>query len=124
MALNVNPDDLDNRLISGDLDVAVEGSGVGPGRPRAGSSPIHAPGQHRLGAGRALWYTRSARASPPLDNVHCRKAVLLAADRTGYQRAYGGATGGDIATNLLPPVIPGAAAVRPLPDAGQRGRPC
>ena len=34
--------------------------------------------------------------------------MLYAADRTGYQRAYGGGTGGEIATNLLPPVIPGA----------------
>src|SRR5215217_8123649 len=30
VALNVNSDDIDNRLVSGDLDVAVEGSGVGP----------------------------------------------------------------------------------------------
>jgi peptide/nickel transport system substrate-binding protein len=48
---------------------------------------------------------------PPLNNIDCRKAVLLAADKTGYQRAYGGATGGDIATSLLPPIIPGHKAI-------------
>ena len=30
VALNVNADDIDNRLQSGDLDVAIEGTGVGP----------------------------------------------------------------------------------------------
>jgi peptide/nickel transport system substrate-binding protein len=44
----------------------------------------------------------------PLDNIHCRKAIEYAADHEGYQRAYGGAVGGDIATGLLPPQIPGA----------------
>jgi peptide/nickel transport system substrate-binding protein len=45
---------------------------------------------------------------PPLDNLHCRKAVLYAADHEGYQRAYGGPIGGDIATNLMPPLVTGA----------------
>ncbi len=45
---------------------------------------------------------------PPLDNIHCRKAVLYAADHEGYQRAYGGPIGGDIATNLMPPPVTGA----------------
>ena len=44
----------------------------------------------------------------PLDNIHCRKAVLYAADHEGYQRAYGGPVGGDIATNLMPPLVAGA----------------
>jgi peptide/nickel transport system substrate-binding protein len=43
----------------------------------------------------------------PLNNIDCRKAVVLAYDKTGYQRAYGGSTGGDIATSLMPPVVPG-----------------
>jgi peptide/nickel transport system substrate-binding protein len=43
-----------------------------------------------------------------MDNVHCRRAVLYAADRTGYQAAYGGAlAGGDISTQALVPTIPG-----------------
>jgi peptide/nickel transport system substrate-binding protein len=44
----------------------------------------------------------------PLDNLHCRKAILYAADHEGYQRAYGGPIGGDIATNLMPPLVTGA----------------
>ena len=106
--LNVNADDVDNRLISGDLDVSIEGAGVGP----SAQGRILADQDLRANTDSALvarhWFTALNSDVAPLDNIHCRKAVLYAADRTGYQRAYGGATGGEIATNILPPVIPGA----------------
>ena len=41
--------------------------------------------------------------------------MQYAADKTGYQRAYGGATGGDIATNLHAADDPGLPEVRPVP---------
>ena len=108
VALNANADDIDNRLLSGDLDVAIEGSGVASaaqGRVLADQA-LRANTDNPVVA--RLWYTAVNGQVAPLDNVACRRAVLLAADRTGYQRAYGGATGGDIATNMMPPVIPGA----------------
>jgi peptide/nickel transport system substrate-binding protein len=108
VALNVNADDIDNRLLSGDLDVDISGSGVQP----ASQGKILADQTLKANTDSAvstrLWYTSVNGAVAPLDNVECRKAVQYAADKTGYQRAYGGATGGDIATNLMPPVIPGA----------------
>jgi len=108
VALNVNADDVDNRLQSGDLDVSIEGTGVQP----AAQGKILADQALKANTDSALvarlWFTVLSQSVTPLDNIHCRKAVLYAADKTGYQRAYGGATGGDIATNLLPPVIPGA----------------
>jgi peptide/nickel transport system substrate-binding protein len=119
--LNVNADDADNRLISGDLDVTVEGSGVGPsaqGRILADQS-LRANTDSALVA--RLWYTALNSDVAPLDNLHCRKAVLYAADRTGYQRAYGGATGGEIATNLLPPVIPNAKRFDLYPSPDNKG---
>jgi peptide/nickel transport system substrate-binding protein len=55
-----------------------------------------------------LWYTSINPTVAPFDNINCRKAVEYAADRTGYQTAYGGPlSGGDIATTILPPLIPG-----------------
>ncbi|MDQ4104500.1 MAG: ABC transporter substrate-binding protein [Actinomycetota bacterium] len=119
--LNVNADDVDNRLISGDLDVSIEGSGVGPsaqGRILADQS-LRANTDSALVA--RLWFTALNSDVAPLDNIHCRKAVLYAADRTGYQRAYGGATGGEIATNLLPPVIPGAERFDLYPSPNNQG---
>jgi peptide/nickel transport system substrate-binding protein len=106
--LNVNADDVDNRLLSGDLDVSIEGSGVGPSAQGRvlGYQGLRANTDSAAVA--RLWFTALNSDVAPLDNIHCRKAVLYAADRAGYQRAYGGPTGGEIATNMLPPVIPGA----------------
>jgi len=121
VALNVNSDDIDNRLISGDLDVAIEGSGVGPsaqGRILADQN-LKANTDSSLQA--RIWFTVLNADVAPLDNVHCRRAVMYAADKTGYQRAYGGATGGEIATNLMPPVIPGAQQFDTYPTPGNAG---
>ena len=108
VSLNVNADDIDNRLLSGDLDVAIEGTGVGA----SAQGRILADQTVKTNADSAevarLWFTAINAAIPPLNNVECRKAVQYAADKTGYLRAYGGDTGGTIATNLQPPVIPGA----------------
>jgi peptide/nickel transport system substrate-binding protein len=108
VALNVNADDIDNRLLSGDLDVHVTGTGVQPaalgrvvGDPNLKAQTDN-PYQSRL------WYTSIVGTVAPFDNINCRKAVEYAADKTGYQTAYGGPlSGGDIATTILPPNIPG-----------------
>ena len=71
--------------------------------------------------GARLWYTNINGDVPPLDNIECRKAIEYAADKTGYQRAYGGQTGGEIATNLLPPVIPGAEKIDLYPSKDNAG---
>ena len=108
VALNVNSDDIDNRLVSGDLDVAVEGAGVqsaAQGRILTDQA-LRANTDSPIAA--RLFYVVLNTDVPPLNDVHCRKAILYAADRVAYQRANGGETGGEIATNLLPPVIPGA----------------
>ncbi|MGE5829651.1 MAG: ABC transporter substrate-binding protein [Micromonosporaceae bacterium] len=106
--LNVNADDIDNRLLAGDLDVDVAGTGV----QAATQGRVIADPNLRKNADSAslarLWYVSINSDVAPLNNIHCRKAVEYAADHEGYQRAYGGQVGGDIATNLLPPLIPGA----------------
>jgi peptide/nickel transport system substrate-binding protein len=108
--LNVNADDVDNRLQSGDLDVSIEGTGVQPAAQGKILADPNLKAQTDSAVVARLWYTAINGDVAPLDNIECRKAVLYAVDKTGYQRAYGGATGGDIATNMLPPVIPGAQA--------------
>ncbi len=108
VALNVNADDIDNRLQSGDLDVDIAGTGVQP----AAQGKILADPTLKANTDDAtvarLWYANINGDVAPLNNIHCRMAIEYAADKTGYQRSYGGATGGQIATNLMPPVIPGA----------------
>jgi peptide/nickel transport system substrate-binding protein len=110
VSLNVNADDIDNRIISGDLDVAVTALGV---QPAAQSRVLQDPtlkenADNPLGV--RTWYTSINPTVAPFDNIECRKAVMYAMDHTGYQTAYGGQiAGGDIATTILPPSVPGHA---------------
>ncbi|MEV4704655.1 ABC transporter substrate-binding protein [Actinoplanes sp. NPDC049316] len=108
VSLNVNADDIDNRLLSGDLDIDVVGTGVQPATlGRVVGDPTAKAGTDNASQSR-LWYTSIVGTVKPLDNLDCRKAIQYAADRTGYQTAYGGPlAGGDIATTVLPPTIPG-----------------
>jgi peptide/nickel transport system substrate-binding protein len=108
VSLNVNADDIDNRLLSGDLDLDVVGTGVQPaalGRV-VGDPTIKAQSDNPFVS--RLWYTSINETVAPFNDINCRKAVEYAADRTGYQTAYGGPlAGGEIATTLMPPNIPG-----------------
>jgi len=108
ISFNVNGPDIDNRLIAGSLDVDLAGTGVlaetqakilGNQQLKAHADNVPAP---------RLNFTVLNGDVKPLDNVNCRKAILYGADHEGYQRAYGGPVGGDIATNLMPPLVTGA----------------
>jgi peptide/nickel transport system substrate-binding protein len=106
--LGVNAEDLDNRVISGDLDVDVVGTGVQSSTlPKVLGDPAQKANADNPLLPR-LWYTSIDPQVKPFDNIECRKAVEYAADRTGYQAAYGGEfAGGQIATTIMPPQIPG-----------------
>ncbi|PZS34469.1 MAG: ABC transporter substrate-binding protein [Pseudonocardiales bacterium] len=107
VSLNVNSDDIDNRLLAKDLDVAIEGTGVGAAtQGRVLRDPALKANADSAAIART-WFTAIDSDVAPFDNIHCRKAVLYGFDKTGYQRAYGGAIGGDIASSLMPPLIPG-----------------
>jgi peptide/nickel transport system substrate-binding protein len=108
VALNVNQTDIDNRLQSGDLDVAVSGLGV---QAQTRAKILNNPELKKFADSAyqaRTWFTSFSNDVAPFDNIHCRKAVIYAVDHTGYQRANGGPSGGDIATNMMPPLIPGA----------------
>ncbi|MEU4419983.1 ABC transporter substrate-binding protein [Actinoplanes sp. NPDC024001] len=106
--LNVNADDIDNRLLSGDLDVDITGTGVQPAALGRVVGDPNIKAQTDNPALARLWYSSINPTVAPFDKIDCRKAVEYAADRVGYQTAYGGPlAGGDIATSILPPMIPG-----------------
>jgi len=117
--LNVNADDIDNRLISGDLDVAIDGTGLKAAAQGKVLSDPKLKAEADNPSTTRLWFSVLNSDVPPLDNIHCRKAILFAADKTGYQRAFGGSIGGDIATNMMPPLIPGATKTD-LYEAGSK----
>ena len=102
--------------ISGDLDVDIEGTGVQPAaQGRILADPTLKANTDNAPLGPHLVHRRSTPTSRRWTTSTAARPCSTPPTATGYQRAYGGATGGDIATNLLPPVIPGARAVRPLP---------
>ena len=117
VSLSVNADDIDNRVISGDLDVDIVGTGV---QPAALSRVLQDPtlkenADNPLAA--RLNYTSINPTVAPLDNIECRKAIMYAMDQTGYQAAYGGQfAGGDLATTVLPPNVPGYQAFDLYPN--------
>jgi peptide/nickel transport system substrate-binding protein len=108
VSLNVNADDIDNQLLSGNLNVDVVGTGAqpatvaqiltDPAKKAESDNPLIA----------RLWYVSIDSQIKPLDNIDCRKAIEYAANRVTDQEAFGGPiAGGQIATTLLPPQIPG-----------------
>ncbi|MCW2882907.1 MAG: ABC-type dipeptide transport system periplasmic component-like protein [Sphaerisporangium sp.] len=116
VSTNVNADDIDNRLLSGDLHVDIAGTGAQPATlGRVLTDPALKANTDNPTITR-LWYTSINGNVKPLDNLDCRKAVEYAADKVAYQTAYGGEfSGGQIATSLLPPGIPGHADINPYP---------
>lgn len=107
--LGLNAADIDNRLQAGDLDVDIAGTGVqAESQGKILADPNLKMKTDNATAART-WFTVVNSDVAPFDKIDCRKAVVLAYDKTGYQRAYGGKTGGDIATSLMPPNVPGHA---------------
>lgn len=116
VTLNVNQDDLDNRIIAGDLDVDLAGNGVAAAaRTRVINDEELLARSDNPGAPR-LWYISVNPRVAPLDDIECRRAILYAADKAAFLTAFGGQYGGEIATSILPPQIPGYQDIDPYPS--------
>ncbi|HTU05499.1 MAG TPA: ABC transporter substrate-binding protein, partial [Trebonia sp.] len=106
--LNVNADDIDNRLMAGDVDIDAAGTGVqAAARAKILSSPTLMKNADDALSG-FLWFAYINTKVAPLNNLACRQAVEYAADKTNQQTAYGGPyAGGAIASTVMPPNIIG-----------------
>jgi peptide/nickel transport system substrate-binding protein len=109
--LSVNADTIDNELIAGTLDVDSAGSGVqAAARAKILSSPTLMKSSDNSLSNR-LWLIYLNSKVAPLDNVSCRQAIEFAAPKTDLQTAYGGpVAGGDVASTVLLPGMPGYSA--------------
>ncbi len=107
VTLKVEANDIDNRLLSGAADIDLAGTGVSA----AAQSKIMTDPNLKKHADNPLTgferYIAINTQQPPFDNVHCRKAVIYAADHVALQNAYGGPLSGDIATTAIPPTVLG-----------------
>jgi peptide/nickel transport system substrate-binding protein len=105
--LGVNANDIDNRLLAGDVQVDQAGSGVqSAARARILSTPnLKANSDDPVNG--FMWFYYINTKVAPLNNVHCRMAIEFAANKTDLQTAYGGPIGGDIASTAMPPTVLG-----------------
>ncbi|MDX3097431.1 ABC transporter substrate-binding protein [Streptomyces sp. ME19-03-3] len=123
--VTTNADDMDSRLLSGDIDYAIDGTGV----QQAAKIKILQSPKYKANADNPytgyIRYMAFPTNVAPLDNVDCRKAIIYAADPKSLQTARGGPTSGDYGLNMLPPNVPGSdktydpyglAAGKPQPE--------
>ena len=105
--ISSNQSDMDQRLINGDYDVDASQTGLGP-QGRTIALKQHKANLDNPVSG-FIRYAVFPQTVKPFDNIHCRKAVIYAADHVSLQTARGGPiAGGDIGTNMLPPSVPGS----------------
>jgi peptide/nickel transport system substrate-binding protein len=114
--------DVDARLLAGTADADLTGAGVLP----ATRATILASPARRAQADDPLTglvrYAMLPGGVKPLDDVHCRRAVQYATDRTAVRSAYGGPTAGTPATNVLPPTTEGFSRSERYPHDLARAR--
>ena len=105
--LGLDPHDVDEAVVDGPAHADLAGFGV---QPRAQARLLADPAL-RANTDNPLtgftWIYCISQNVAPFDNVHLRRAVQLATDKPAMQAAYGGTVGGDIATTILPPTMPG-----------------
>ncbi len=104
--IGVAQDEIDERLVNGEIDVDLAGTGVGPAMNARLLDDDSVQNNLDNPYTGALRYVNIH--TPIIEDVACRQAIAYAADRDSMWRAWGGATGGDLATSLLPPAIPGS----------------
>jgi len=122
VALGGDTNAVDNQVVSGQTDLAVSARGVGPSvRPRILADTTLKANADLAYSGFVPFFFISTKTKP-LDNVHCRRAVEYAVDRSAMVSVLGGSTIAEPATTLLPPTIPGAKRPDPYP-AGTSGDP-
>ena len=122
--LNVSQDQIDQELLHGQLDVDLDGTGVGT---TAQSQILANPAlkaQADDGYTNALTYMTINTTIKPFDNLNCRQAIEYAVDKTTVQSAEGGAIGGgDISSTLLTPDMAGYQQSNLYPTPGNQGDP-
>ncbi len=106
--LGMEPNDVDNQVLADDIDIDIEALGL---RSAALTKVLQDDSLQKKVDNPVLarlWYTSINPTVKPLENIDCRKAIVYAMNPTSYQNAYGGKfAGGEIATTMLPPMIPG-----------------
>ncbi|GAB3213498.1 ABC transporter substrate-binding protein [Marinactinospora thermotolerans] len=119
---SVDQNEIDQRLVNGQLDVDLGGTGLGPAmKGQVLTDEAQKPFIDNPETG-AVRYIAINNVVEPLDDVACRQAIMYAADHDALQRAWGGEVGGSIPTQVIPPAIAGHDPEIDLyPSEGNKG---
>jgi peptide/nickel transport system substrate-binding protein len=115
LATGVLPAERDRRVLSGQADADVSGSGLQPdgaGQVLADESLAARVDNPTTGTVRFVAITTTV---PPFTDLHCRRAVQYALDKASVKEAIGGEYAAALATTLWPRALPGYPAVAPYP---------
>ncbi|WP_329254377.1 ABC transporter substrate-binding protein [Actinoallomurus sp. NBC_01490] len=115
-------DAVDQQLLGGRAELNPNGVGLSDAaRAKALADPSLTKNTDSLTSGYLRYIALSTKVAP-FDNVHCRRAVQYAVDRTAAQTADGGPQGAEIATNLAPPVLVGRQKFDQYPASADKAR--
>ncbi|GAA3101843.1 ABC transporter substrate-binding protein [Streptosporangium carneum] len=111
-----NAEDIDNRLIAGQIQVDLAGTGL----QSAGRAKIVNDAKLKDSTDNPFTpFNRYAMISTkvkPFDNIDCRKAVQYATDKVATQAPWGGPLGGEIGTTAMTPTTVGYKAFDLYPN--------
>ncbi|GII00020.1 ABC transporter substrate-binding protein [Planobispora takensis] len=102
-----NAEDIDQRLLAGQVHADLGGTGV---QPAARAKIVADPKLKDSTDNPYTPFNRYAMMSTkvaPFDNIDCRKAVQYATDQVATQAPWGGPLGGDIGSTLMTPTTVG-----------------
>ncbi|WP_405722804.1 ABC transporter substrate-binding protein [Streptomyces sp. NBC_01537] len=108
MTITTNADEMDNNLLEGKADIDFAQTGLSQ------NAQIKVLQDAKLKANTDdpyngfIRYVSVVPKVAPFDNIHCRKAVLYAANTTDLQTARGGSVAGSTYGSMLPPNILGS----------------
>jgi len=120
LVINTNLDDIYNRVLNGDIDLAH-------GAPPAAILQQYLTNPDlqdnlKTNSGDRTWYLTMNLIVPPFDDVHVRKAANYIVDKAAMLQATGGPVTGDIATTIEPPtVLPDLADYDPYATPNHAG---
>jgi peptide/nickel transport system substrate-binding protein len=106
--MNMNPNDVDNRLLAGDAQVDFAGTGVqAAARAKILSNPALKANSDDPVTGFGWFFYIDSQVAP-FTNLACRQAIEYATNHLTLQNAYGGpVAGGAIGSTSLPPTVAG-----------------
>src|SRR6266699_6442566 len=104
VTIDTNVSDIFNKVESGSLDASFTNQPPKPVLQQYLTQPAKKNMIH-FNSGDRTWYITMNWATPPFDDIHVRKAANLIMDKAAMLQAWGGASFGQIATHITPPIV-------------------